>query len=161
MRLTIAIIIFGLFFLNACGDSPQVGGSKILPLNNLPPGWTEGDTVRTFVGEDLFLLINGGAEIYHEYGFERVYTQEFEFNSNPAVTAEVFKMKNNEAAFQIYSYKSGGRNQNIEIGDEGRLEQYYLNFRKGQYLITLTGYSGKPEIIEGIIELAKLIDARI
>lgn len=161
IRSGIALIIAALLVLLACDERPQDDNMKILPLDNLPQGWTTMDTVRTFVGEDLFLLINGGAEIYHEHGFDRVYAQEFYFEGNPSITAEIFQMKDTKAAADIYSYKVGGKEQNIQIGDEGRLDQYYLNFRKGKYLITLTGYSSEQEIIDGIVELAKLINDQI
>jgi hypothetical protein len=161
IRSAIVLILIGLLILSACGESPRNEASTIFPLDNLPAGWTAVDTVQTFVGEDLFILINGGAEIYHKYGFDRVYTQEFDFDSSRAVTVEVFKMNNIEAAIAIYNYKVGGKEQNIEIGDMSRLDQYYLNFRKGQYLITLIGFSDEPEIIEGLVELAKLIESRI
>ncbi|MEE9442610.1 MAG: DUF6599 family protein [candidate division Zixibacteria bacterium] len=161
MRSGIALIIAGLLILFACGEPPQDDTIKVLPLNNLPSGWTAADTVRTFVGEDLFILINGGAEIYHEYGFDRVYAQEFDFNGSRAVTVEVFQMNNGEAANGIYNYKVGDKEPNIEIGGEARLDQYYLNFRKERYLITLIGFSDEPEIIDGIIELAKLINDNI
>ena len=45
-------------------------------LSYLPQGgevdrWSSSEEPQHAVGEDLFLLINGGAEIYHEYGFEQ------------------------------------------------------------------------------------------
>ena len=40
-------------------------------------GWTPSEDARVFSGDDLFIYINGGAAIYHEYGFEEVRVSEY------------------------------------------------------------------------------------
>jgi len=51
--------------------------ASYLPEISLLDQWTPDRDPRLYEGEDLFAFINGGAEIYHEYGFERVIVQEY------------------------------------------------------------------------------------
>mgnify|MGYP006290307413 CR=1 FL=1 len=39
--------------------------------------WTRHRQAEIYQGDDLFLYINGGAEIYHEYGFKQVLLQDY------------------------------------------------------------------------------------
>ena len=62
-----AVLLFlGMFRLTAVTD--------LLPPAGELPGWSLSGKPEHVEGEDLFLLINGGAEIYHEYGFKQAIT---------------------------------------------------------------------------------------
>ena len=89
-------------------------------------------------GEDLYLVINGGAEIYHEFGFKKALFQTYTNSAGNAINLEIFEMENNAAAYGIYTFKTGKEGINLNLGHEGFLESYYLNFWKGNYLITIT-----------------------
>jgi len=57
---------------------------------------------RTFGGESLFGYIDGGAELYLEYGFSVVSVTEIEYMHGKYKT-EIYKMKGPEEAFGIFS----------------------------------------------------------
>ncbi|MBE3111603.1 MAG: hypothetical protein IMZ46_14045, partial [Acidobacteria bacterium] len=42
-----------------------------LPADNAASGWTKDGELQEYEGEDLYTYIDGGAEIYQEYGFRR------------------------------------------------------------------------------------------
>ncbi|MCK7482485.1 MAG: hypothetical protein M0C28_39200 [Candidatus Moduliflexus flocculans] len=48
-----------------------------LPSDGAAPGWTQDGEPQEFEGEDLYTYIDGGAEIYQEYGFRRVVVQDY------------------------------------------------------------------------------------
>ncbi|MCU0287783.1 MAG: hypothetical protein MUF15_15510 [Acidobacteria bacterium] len=115
-------------------------------------------------GDDLFLLINGGAEIYHEYGFKQAVAQTFKKKDGKAgggFNVEIYEMLEPEAAYGIYTFKTGEKGWALDIGDEGKLEDYYLNMRKGNFLVTITGFDPGEETIAGIIEAARAIALKI
>lgn len=140
---------------------PKEGISLLLPESDEVENWTEFDLPQHVVGEDLFTLINGGAEIYHEYGFHQAVNHSYESDDGRAINVEIYEMASPESAFGIYSFKTGDEGEEIPVGNDGLLESYYLNFWKGNYLVTLVGFDTEPETVEIILEMARLIDGKI
>ena len=114
-------------------------------------------------GEDLFLLINGGAEIYHEYGFKQAVIQGFKNKKQESLkfNLEIYEMQNPEAAYGIYTFKTGDSGKVIDVGGDGLLEDYYLNFWKGRFLVTAIGFDAKEETVNSLIKAAKIVAAKI
>ena len=123
-------------------------------------GWEVMGEPQTAEGEDLFLLINGGAEIYNEYGFSRAVFHSY-VHGPASVNLEIYEMKDAASAYGAYSFKTGRDGESIDIGTEARFEEYYLNFWKGNLVVTLVGFDTEPETREAILTLANLVDARI
>jgi len=133
----------------------------LLPGKSELLSWKPKDEPDRFVGDDLFELINGGAEIYHEYGFKEIISQEYESDNLKSINLEIYRMENPISAFGIYSFKTSSDGKKFDIGNDALLEDYYLNFWKGEYLITLVGFDTEKETIDGIMNLAKIIDQKI
>jgi hypothetical protein len=115
------------------------GLSDYFPRSGETPGWNSVDTLMEYAGDDLFQMIDGGAEIYREYGFVRAGMQEFVDKSGHSVTIELYEMKDPGAAYGMFSFKARGEGRETSMGNGGRQTDYYLNFWKGRYLATLTG----------------------
>lgn len=135
-------------------------------LQNLLPekpgdSWETKGAPQEYKGEDLFLYINGGAEIYHEYGFERVIVQDYINSSDKTIILELYQMEDPESAFGIYSFKTTPQGRNLDIGAHGLLEDYYLNFWKGRFLATLTGFDESEQTLKGLEIIARALDARL
>ena len=139
------------------------GMTDYLPKAAELKDWEPSGTPQHVVGDDLFLLINGGAEIYHEYGFKQTITQGFQHKSQPSsgFNLEIYEMKNPEAAYGVYTFKTSDSGKPIDVGQEGMLEDYYINFWKGNFLVTVIGFDSKKETLEGIIQAAKIVNAKI
>jgi hypothetical protein len=157
MKIIILILILSLIFISCTTDTTNQDISKYLPINNEVENWNPVDTVKTFVGEDLFLLINGGAEIYHKHGFIQVISQTFENSTNKQVSIEFYEMKTPEAAKTIYESKISENGDKLEFGTEATLNNYYLNMYYDKYLLTLIGYDSEDETVEGIRIITKAI----
>jgi len=132
-----------------------------LPDKEQLQSWKAENTPQLYKGEDLYLYIDGGAEIYHEYGFRQVLVQDYKSAAGKSLTLEIFEMANSECAFGIYTFKSSGKGKAVSVGQDGQLEDYYLNFWKGHFQITLTGSDSSPEIIQGLLFIAKSLDAKM
>ena len=139
----------------------MAGLVKLLPDDEAVPGWRLKGEPQLFVGQDLFTYIDGGADIYLEYGFREVLVQDYEGPGGKTVSAEVFEMTDPGAAFGMYTVKRSARGRPVGSGDRGQIEDYYLNFWKGRYLVTLTGFDSSPETLMGIEALARESDARL
>ena len=66
---TFIIILSIISVINAKGDASSL--SIYLPGVEELDGWAPSGKAQYVEGDDLFLLINGGAEVYHEYGFKQ------------------------------------------------------------------------------------------
>jgi hypothetical protein len=124
-------------------------------------GLTFGDTPQGYHGDDLIQMINGGADIYPEYGFRQVLGVEYVDGRGKIIKLEMYEMESPAAAFGIYSFKIGADGKALAIGQEAIIDDYYLNFWKGNLQVTLIGQDSEEETVQGVIALAKAVDARI
>lgn len=150
-----------LIVLSQCDHGRPISLADSLPVSADLENWQPIDTARTFVGENLFLLINGGAEMYHEFGFNQVVTRRYQGPDEKQIDIEIFQMTDSTAAISIYEHVISGEGQIVEIGEAASLEDYYLNFRKGQFLVTLIGFDSEATTREGLVTLARATDARL
>jgi hypothetical protein len=135
--------------------------ASFLPRAGEVKGWAPKGEPQLFKGEELFTYIDGGADIYNEYGFRQVIVEDYENVSKKTLTLEVFEMADAAAAFGMFTFKSSGRGTEIALGQGGRLEDYYLNFWKGRALVTVTGFDDSPESVEGVRLIAEAADRKI
>ena len=134
---------------------------KYLPESNRLQNWKASDSPEIFHGKDLFLLINGGAEIYYEYGFKSVVAQDYSNQNDKIINLEIYEMIDDASAYGIYTFKTGNSGKSIDIGKEALLEDYYLNFWKGNFVVTLVGFDTDEATLKGIQDIAIAIDNKI
>jgi hypothetical protein len=106
-------------------------------------------------------LIDGGAEIYHEYGFKKTVFQTYSTKDGKSINLEIYEMDNQEAAYGIYSFKTGSDGRPLELGYEGWFESYYLNFWEGNFLVTIIGLDTDSETLNGIMKIANAVDSKL
>jgi hypothetical protein len=124
-------------------------------------GWSPQGSPQRYRGEDLFLYIDGGAEIYHEYGFKQVIAQDYRDKKGRSLTIEIYEMASPESAFGMFTFKSSGRGSAEFLGQDARLEDYYLNFWEGPCLVTVVGWNDSAESREGILRIARATEAKM
>ena len=123
--------------------------------------WKPEAEPQVFKGEELFVYINGGADIYLEYGFVQALVQDYRNPSGHGISLEIFEMSSPESAFGIFTFKTGPGGKEIDLGDECRLADYYLNLKKGNLVVTITGLDPERVTEEGLLSLARAVAARI
>jgi hypothetical protein len=119
--------------------------------------WRLDGEPAVYVGDTLYELIDGGAEVYHRFGFVQALAAQYSDDGGRGISLEVFEMRDVDGAQKIYSDKTGGSGDPIDIGDEGAGEDYYLNFRTGRYLVTITGFDSDAATTDGILVLARAV----
>ena len=164
MRVRSFVLLLALSAAVACTSSARVGPdtlAALVPEDGAVPGWSRDGDLQEYVGEDLYTYIDGGAEIYQEYGFRRVVLQDFKNAAGKSVSLEIFEMETPEAAYGIFTFKRSGEGNNVPLGLGAELEDYYLNFWKGRYLVTLTGFDETSETLAGLQAVGGKVDEKI
>jgi hypothetical protein len=160
---TICFTVFVSAILHS-GDSVQIKGvdiSSYLPGPDKLGAWHQVDSARIFIGEDLYTPIDGGADIYFEYGFKQVLAAEFRNNLESSIKLELYEMSGDSAAFGIFSLTSSSYGKKIQMGNEGVFNDYYLMFWKNSFLVYLTASDTASETIAEILTIASSIDIRL
>jgi hypothetical protein len=135
--------------------------SNLLPQIGEVENWfPEGETEYAS-DEDLYLIINGGAEIYFEYGFKDAVFQSYKSKDDQFINLEIYEMMDPGGAFGIYTFKTGDDGIPIEFGQGGWLESYFLNFWEGNLVVTVTGLSIDEEVLNGIRKIASAVDSNL
>jgi hypothetical protein len=132
-----------------------------LPADGAVQGWLRDGDLQKYAGDDLYTYIDGGAEIYQEYGFRRVVLQDYKDAAGKSISLEIFEMETPAAAYGIFTFKRSGKGKSVPLGSEAELEDYYLNLWKERFLVTLTGFDETPATIDGLMAVAGAVDSRI
>lgn len=161
------VLLMSLFFTMAAVVDPGTEQTAVkdlshyLPDSGLVNGWEPAHPPETSVGDNLYDLINGGASIYYEYGFKQVITQQYVNAESLYMTLELYEMNNNAAAFGMYTYKTGASGKGVDINADALLEDHYLNFWKGRFLGTVTGFGSGPKNDEALLTIARAVAEKI
>lgn len=151
------ILLIALHFISAGVNDIRL----LLPDPSWSDDWKTVYKPEVYSGEDLYLYINGGAEIYQEYGFRQVLVQDYQSRRDNSLSLEIYEMSNPLSAYGIFTFKSGTDSKEADIGWQARLDDYYLNCWKGRYLLTITGFDQEPETLRGLQDLARAVTSKI
>ncbi len=144
---------FSILFFVLC-LSLKCSAGIILPDDNFVVGWTTSGKTLHFVGTDLFNYIDGGAELFHEFGFKELLVQSYRQADNEMVL-EVYQMESPEAALGIYLMKCGDENPIEKITARNSGNKYQFTIVKGSYFILVNSFAGDEKLIPVMTELSQ------
>jgi hypothetical protein len=155
-------MIFILYpFVSVYGQQQEYNIKSLLPAEGEISDWKPDDDPQYAFGDDLYVLINGGAEIYHEYGFVETIFQSYLSPDDKSINLEIYKMESPAAAYGMYTFKTGSEGVPVNVGNDGWLESYYINFWRGNNLITVIGLDTDSLTIAGIQLIASIVDSKL
>ncbi len=99
---------------------------------------------RHYTGESLFGYMDGGAELYREYGISDLVATELYYKSS-LIKIEVYKMNGPEEAFGIYSVSRYRCQSSPPVAELTCQTSYSLQFCKGEYYISIVNRTGSDE----------------
>lgn len=119
---------------------------SVLPAAETPSGWFVQEPPRVFSAGDAFELVDGGAELYLEYGLHEVASAVYAGAPGDTVQLEVWRMRDSAAACGVYSVTRADSGTPLGLGQEGTGAGYYLSFWSGAYFVTVTGSRNIPTV---------------
>lgn len=98
-------------------------------------------TTRQFGNDGLWGYINGGADLYLEYGFEQVTVQEVQIGK-AAYKVDIYRMDSPEAAYGVYSVSRFRCRETNVINHTDCSTPYQYLAAKGNYFLSVSNASG-------------------
>jgi hypothetical protein len=137
MHLKRTVIIFFMACITVAAAAQASLSSMV--LSELPG--IEITKTRTFSAESLYGYMNGGADLYLEYGFDTLVVTEV-VSGGKDIRIEFYCMRDAEAAFGIFSVSRFRCNGGPKLTDHQCRSAYQLQLCKGRYYVSIINDSG-------------------
>ena len=155
----ILLLILGFFKTgyNASSKSQPSILKQWLPDSIL--GWHVEEKDQIYTSDNLYTFIDGGAELYLAYGFQKLFHRIYIRPGYPDVLVDVYDMGTSANAFGIFMHSR----QKIDttFGQGSEYVQGFLNFWKNKYFISILALAETPQSKKLIFKLASLIEKQI
>jgi hypothetical protein len=138
-------------------EGQAAGNFPSLTKDDLPEAQFTG--VRTFSGESLYGYIDGGADLYLEYGFSGVQVTELTLQKK-RYKIEVYRMKEPEAAYGIFSVSRFRCRSRPDFTQHICLNRYQLQFCRGDYYINIVNEGGTEADSVNSVKIGSLLNSR-
>lgn len=142
------LISFQLSFAQTIDDFPSISASDFADLKI--------SRANVYDGESLWGHINGGADLYLEFGFDKLLFQEVIWKSI-VYRVEFYRMIDEVSAFGIYSVSLFKCARRDTISKYVCLNPYQLQSALGPYYISISNNKGTSDAMEFSVQLFKTI----
>ena len=148
-----------LLVLALAHSAPSLGQQPALP--DTVGTWVRTAEVRTYEGEDLFLLVDGGADLFFEYGFRRALACTYSAASSGPIAVELYEMDDSRSAFGLFSSFARGSTDTTVVGAEAVLGEGYLLFWEGTRVGMLSTSDTGGGSGENLLRIAHAVAGRV
>lgn len=107
-----------------------------LPTEKDVGGWTIIETRICRTHNDLFNYMDGGAELYFGFNFERLAARIFKNGDGVLMTIELYQLKTDADAYGLYTILP--MSESIDIGDKGGMGDGMIRFWKGNFMCSIS-----------------------
>ena len=143
------IIIILVLLTAGCSFASNTGAPASDDINSLFPdleGWAKDGSPGIFYADNLWEYINGAADVYLNYDFQKVATLTYDSSSKKSLTIDIYEHDTPRNAFGIYSQEKPTQGNWVKIGTQGYYDKGILNFYVGNHYVKLMGfYLGEEE----------------
>src|SRR4030042_5721579 len=145
------VVILGLFLCSA--RLLPAFQATVLP-EHLISGWASAGPAAEFQGRNLFNYIDGGAEIFLEFGFDRLLVQDYK-KGNSEIVLELYQMESPESALGIYLMKGGVETpiEGVPARNSGDKTQFTI--LKDRAFIHVNNLDGREALLPVMVDLAR------
>lgn len=151
----------GASVLIACASKRGSNAATFFPTSNEVPGWSKSGETRTFEADKLWEYIDGDAERYVQAGVQRTLTADYRYGDRSDAVADVYVMSAPDGARKIFQSESAAGSKSVGLGDESRLYNGSLTFRKGRYFVRLVAYQDTPDMGNALTALGRALERKL
>lgn len=160
MKRVFSIWLFTALFLGLQNIAGQ-GIEKLIPSLADLEGWKMTADPQVYIGDDLFDLIDGGADLYLEYGFDRVIAAHYADPSSNNILVEIYEMTDASSAYGIFSIAQQAVEWSNQYGYLSAVKEDYISFWKSKYYVILS-WSSRQHLDQPLLAmLANMVGQNI
>ncbi len=151
------VVVSCLFVIIGCS-----GGPVNDPYHSFPPeveGWKALDADAQYDRETLYDYMNGGAEMFLTYDFQKVWVRRYEGPDESEITVDLYDMGSSEEAFGMFSF--GREDEGIGIGQDSEFGADLLRFWKGRYFVSIMGMGDVETMESPMVGIGESIESAI
>ena len=122
---------------------------SLIPKKDLPDGWALIDGPQTYTEKTLFKHIDGQAELYLKYGFQKSIFAIYQNRKNPKnqIELDIYDMENVLQAFGVFS-RFRNEDRPGGFGLDSYLDDHSALFYKGKYFVLLYATESSPSALK-------------
>jgi hypothetical protein len=147
--------------LAVAGNAPDRAILFLFPRPDEVRPWVPDGPAQLAEGQELFALIDGGAELFLRNGFERAAVQNYTLAPDRHIQAEIYMMRSMEGAAEVFTRKSGPGERPMALGDGGAKGEYYIVFHRGRFVVTVAAGDATAGAEAAVLRIARAIESRI
>lgn len=154
--ISILLIVLSLALLMiSCGQnkSSDSGFSQYFPDHIEAVAASRQSDVTLYVGDSLWEYIDGGAELYHSYGFVQVATADYKAGDNDYV-ADIYEFETPTGAYGMLTAIRPDEPEIPNTNLPGYISSTNINLVKGKYLVRVTTFTSSEEIKQTLLGMA-------
>ncbi len=150
-------LAIGLVLIGGCSQQDIYQARNFLPKKIAEFNIERISDIRVYGSDSLWEYINGGAELYHDYNFIEVATADYKAGEVEFVV-DIYRFDTSLNAYGLYTNFRPPNPDTIRLGVEGYKAPGSVNFVKGTYLVSLTGYDESASTSAALTATARAIE---
>jgi hypothetical protein len=160
MKYLLIIVTFAVVTTPSGVFSMEKGISDLtLLLPKEVDGWKATRKDGIYGRDNLYDYINGGAELYLSYGFQKAVNRTYERSDQPNIMVDLFDMGTSKNAYGVFSHSM----ETVETtyGQGSQYSEGLLLFWKDRYYLSIMSYPETPESKKALLKLGSKIETAI
>ena len=122
-------------------------------------GWVKFGQDEMYDRETLYDYMNGGAEVYLAFDFQKVFVRKYSGPDDNDITLDIYDMGSSSEAYGIFSCDR--EDEEIGIGQGSEFGPGLLRFWKDKYFVSIMAMGDEKQSESAMVGLAKSVDRLI
>jgi len=156
-EVTILVILLTaqLFASNIMGETKSL--SDLFPKEML--NWTSNEADQIYDPVTLYNYIDGAAELFLSYGFQKALTRRYTRSDEPTITLDIFEMKSSRDAYGVFTHSM--ETVEMDYGQGSQFTPGLLIFWKNRYYVSIMAVPETEESKKAVDQLARSVENAI
>lgn len=134
----------------------SAAAQDFLPADGAVSGWKKDGSPRVFRQADLYGHINGGAELFLEFGFEDLHVQKYR-SGDAEIAIEVYRMSDPVAAAGIYLMKAGKETPDGSFKERHTVNRHQLMFHRHRAFVMVNNLGGSEAAVPAMLKFGAAV----
>ncbi len=159
MRPSAMVLLLVLFLSELQLSAQEAGGAGGSLFPAVLSGWKTDGATRSFGRKNVYDELDGGAEVYLEYGLVSLKVQKYSKPGEPPITFELFEMDGAAGAYGAFTFEQ--QDEEAGVGQGSEYGGGLLRFWQGRFFGFLQAERETAASREALLALGKAVALRL